>query len=263
MTIDFSVTRRALSLGDADSVTGWYAKVFTPSTIEMILRPKGSVFTIHGMGYYARHALTGYTQDPIVEDDEIIDAKTNYYEVKTIEENDLGDNFIFRECELAKLPLHADRPATSGTWPTVGDARYQTRDWLKTYLDQTKLKEDNNTDDALYIYPMGLPDYHIERVFLGTKGVDLVFSVGTPESVALPLGVGYLENVPISIFTVNKAGITGTRLRYAAEVELKRIAKEYPLGSLRTPDRISDNEENLGSTILYSVNYILRYKRYS
>lgn len=93
--------------------------------------------------------------------------------------------------------------------------------------------------------------------------VDLLFCIGTPDSVALPVGVGYIENVPITICTVDKSGITGTKLRWKAEAELRRVAETYPLGSLRTLERMSDNEQRLSSTTLYSVTYIIHYKRYS
>jgi len=94
------------------------------------------------------------------------------------------------------------------------------------------------------------------------KGVDLIFSVGTPESEALPVGVGYIENMPITVWCIDKTGITGTKLRWKAEAELRRISETYPLGSLRALNRLSDNEQRLGSTVLYSVSYIMRYKRY-
>jgi len=113
-----------------------------------------------------------------------------------------------------------------------------------------------------FIVCYGNPDYALERVFID-KAVDLVFSIGTPDSVALPLGVGYLETVPISIWTIDKTGITGTELRWKAEAELRRVCEAYPLSSLRDTEKISDNEKNLGSTILYSVTHVMRYKRYA
>ncbi|MCJ7431103.1 hypothetical protein MUO83_07850 [Candidatus Bathyarchaeota archaeon] len=113
-----------------------------------------------------------------------------------------------------------------------------------------------------FIVCFGNPNYAVVRVFID-KDVDLVFSVGTPDSEALPVGIGYLEKVPISIFTIDKTGITGTELRWKAEAELRRVNETYPLGSLRSLERISDNEKNLGSTTLYSVTHTLRYKRYS
>jgi len=263
MTLSFDVTRRALSLGDADSVTGWYAKTFTESTIEMIIRPKGSTFMLLGMGFYSRYAQTGYTQDPVVEGDEIKDVQNMYYEIKTIEEHYLGDNFFFRECELVKLPIHYDMPATYGTAPTVQDPRQRSKVWLDDYLTAGNLTKDDNLTPALYITCWADPPYPIEKVLL-TKGVDLVFSIATPTSEGLPVGVGYIEHVPISIFTIDKTGITGNKLRWKGEAELRRIAETKATGSLRSPwERMNNNEQNLGSTTLYSVTYVLPYKRYA
>jgi len=113
-----------------------------------------------------------------------------------------------------------------------------------------------------FIVAYGNPDYPLVRVFID-KAVDLVFSIGTPDVEGLPVGIGYLEKVPITIWTIDKTGITGTELRWKAEAELRRIIETYPLGSLRSWERISDNEKNLGGTILYSVSGIMRYKRYA
>lgn len=262
MTLNFNVTRRALSLGSQDSVTGWYSKSFTDTTIEVIILPKGATFMALGMGFYAKYNLTGYTQDVVLEGDEIKDAANNYYEVKTIQENYVGDTFLFRELELTKLPMHYDMPASYGTAPTVQDPRQRTKVWLDNYLVAGNLTKNDNTTNASYITCWADPPYPISKVFQ-TKGVDLVYTVATPNTEALPLSIGYLENMPISIYTIDKTDISGDKLRWKAEEELRRIAQEYPLGSLRNLDRMSDNKKSLGSTTLYSVTYNLKYKRYA
>ena len=262
MTLDFSVTRRALSLGDLDSVTGWYAKTFAETTIEMIIRPKGSSFNVLGMGFYARHTLTGFTQDAVVEGDEVKDSGNVYYEIKMAQEHYFGNSFFYRECELSKLPIHYDMPTTYGTAPTVQDPRQRSKTWLDTYLIAANLTKDDNATPAQYITCWADPPYPIIKV-LETKGIDLVFSVATPTSEALPVRVGYIETVPISVFATDKTGISGNKLRWKAEAELRRLAETYSTGSLRTWERMSNNEQVLGSLTLYSVTYNLRYKRYA
>jgi hypothetical protein len=263
MTLDFVVTRRALTLGAIDDVTGWYAKSFSETEIEMIIQPKGSFFTVSGMGFYARHTLTGFTQDAVVEGDEIKDSANVYYEIKTSQDYPLGDSFIYRECELAKVPIHYDMPTTYGTAPTVQDPRQRSKVWLDLYLTAGNLTKDDNSTPAQYITSWAKPPYPIIKVF-ETKGIDLVFSIATPTSEGLPLNVGYIEHVPITVFTIDKTGITGNKLRWKGEAELRRLAETHAVGSLRSPwERMSDNEENLGSTTLYSVTYVLRYKRYA
>lgn len=142
------------------------------------------------------------------------------------------------------------------------DARYRTKVFLDKYLDNANLTEDDGLTPAYFIVAYDKPKYPIELVF-NIKGVDLVFSIKTPESIALPFGTGYKEAIPITIWCINKLGIMGTKLRWKAEKELRRIVETHPLGTLRTLDRLGDNEQNLGSTTLYSVEYILNYKRYA
>jgi hypothetical protein len=142
------------------------------------------------------------------------------------------------------------------------DARYRTRVYLNTYLDAPSLTKDDGATLASYVVIYANPNYPLKREFID-KTVDLVFCVGTPDSTALPIGVGYEENVPITVWCIDKTGITGTKLRWKAEAELRRVTETYPIGSLRTLNRLTDNEKNLGSTVLYSVEYVLRYKRYA
>lgn len=108
MTIDFSVTKRALTLGSTpDSVTGWYAKTFTDSTKEVIIVMKGSSTMNLPAGLWVRTDALGLTQDAFVEGDEIYySTSQTYYEVKAIRNHYLGNNFYFRELDLMELPLH-------------------------------------------------------------------------------------------------------------------------------------------------------------
>lgn len=115
-----------------------------------------------------------------------------------------------------------------------------------------------------FIVAYGNPDYPILKVFI-EKAVDLVFSIGEPESEALLGGdkypYGYKEHVPIHTFCINKTGITGTELKGKAEQELRRLTETYPLGSLRSLEKLRDNDKNLGSTILYSREHMMSYTR--
>ncbi len=146
---------------------------------------------------------------------------------------------------------------------SMQDARQRTKTWLDEHINSNYITEDDGVTKAKFITAFADPDYPLIRVFYD-KYVDVVFTVGTPNSEALPVGVGYIEHVPIKIWTVDKLGsITGTKLRWTVEKELRRVTEEYPTGSLRTLDRVRDNEQRLGSTVLYSVEFILEHKRYS
>lgn len=152
----------------------------------------------------------------------------------------------------------------------VEDARDRTRDYLlgetnpSTALDPDNLTKDDGTTLAKYIVVYGNPDYPITRVFKD-KRVDLIFSIGEPTSKPLfdfdQTPYGYEEHVPITTFCIDKTGITGTKLKWKAEAELRRITENYPTGSQRGLERRGDRDERLGSTILYSTEFTLNYRR--
>ncbi len=270
-----NVTRRELSLGSQDSVTCSYAKNFTtetyalapsPSTIKMIIRPRGQSVIGLPVGNYAKYDMTGFVTDIVKEGDEIIDAQGKYYEIKTVEEEWQLDSFSHRVCSLVKLPLHYDRPATSGTWHLDSgglktDVRYRQKLWISDHLVAGNLSKDDGSQ-ASYLLCFANPDYHMTRV-LNTKAIDLVASIDNGEAEALPLGIGYHESVPIELFAINKSGITATNLIEKGYQELRRIAETYPLGSLRKTGRMTDTSQSLGSTILFSQKCVLEYKRYA
>jgi len=146
----------------------------------------------------------------------------------------------------------------------VEDARYRTKDYFETYLENSNLTKDDGSTQVNFIIVYGYPDYPITKVFQ-TKGIDLIFSIGEPESTP-KLGFnlepyGYEEHVPITTFCIDKSGVTGTKLKWKAEAELRRVTENYSIGSHRLLERRADNDQRLGSTILYSAEYMLKYER--
>jgi hypothetical protein len=99
------------------------------------------------------------------------------------------------------------------------------------------------------------------------KFVDLVFSVSEPARMALldykGCIIGYEEDVPITIYTINKEGITADKLKWKAEAELRRIVETYPVGSSswRALEKGQGNDLNVESIIIRSTKWILHYKR--
>ena len=144
------------------------------------------------------------------------------------------------------------------------DARQRTRTYLATYIINANLTHDDDLTQASWISAFGLPDYPLSRVFKD-KAVDVIFSVGTASAKSMhdfrQYPYAYEEIVPIEIYAVDKTGITGTKLRWKAEAELRRITEAYPLANIRWVTRVSDNEKKLGSQTLYSVKYELGYIR--
>lgn len=147
------------------------------------------------------------------------------------------------------------------------DARYRTRVYLThatTGLNNANLTKDDGSTQVNFIVAYGYPDYPLLKVFK-TKGVDLIFSIGEPNASPI-LGhnqtpYGYEEHVPIETYCIDKPGITGTKLKWKAEKELRRITETYPTGSQRVLSDRRDNDKRLGSTILYSTQFILNYRR--
>jgi len=254
--LSFDVTRRKLQLGSRDSVTGWYSKGFTTEAIEMIIVDRGTSQTPLPPGTYVKLDALGMTADPVVEGDEVDTEDGRRYEVKAIGEVwGPGDNFVRRDCDLTRLPLF-NLTGETYTSSLVEDARYRTKVYLEKYLDADALPS--------FIVAYGEPDYSMVRVFK-TKGVDLVFSIGDPESTPMLKGdqtpYGYQEQVPISIFCIDKSNLTGTKVKWAAEAELRRITEAHIIDSLRSMNRRRDNDQNLGTTILYSTEFTLNYRR--
>jgi hypothetical protein len=108
MVLSFDVTRRKLALGSANATTGWYVKSYTESTIEMIIFPRAAQKLAVDAGVYVRLDAVGLTADPVEEGDQIEDANSVIYEVKTVKPHYFGDSFMWRECDLEELKLYQE-----------------------------------------------------------------------------------------------------------------------------------------------------------
>lgn len=265
MTLSFLVTRRELSLGAQDTVTGWYAKSYaeTADYDKIVIVPKGFNLTQFGIGSYAKYATTGIICAPLSEGDEII-ANSKYYDVASVEDVDLGNSHMWYVCELHENQMHYDAPTTYGTGATVEDPRHRTKDYLDTYLLAANLLENDGGTQAEFITCWANPPYPIKKVFV-TKGIDLIFSIGrqtsTPQIGHDKYAFGYKEKVSIMVEAIDKTGISGDNLMWQGEAELRRVVETYPIGSLRNLETMNPKTQNLGSTTLYSVECILDYTR--
>jgi len=102
----FGVIRHALTLGSRDSMTGWYAKTFTESDIEMVILTKGSRQLALQLGYYVSLDALGFTVNYVREGDQIEDSISRFWEVKAVQPITIGDSLRFYLCDLKELPLH-------------------------------------------------------------------------------------------------------------------------------------------------------------
>jgi hypothetical protein len=266
------LTRREQSLGEQDSITGWYAPSYAETTIEGSIQPKGAAFPTLNIGAYARYPHTLFTADVIRVGDEVKDANEEYYIVKSADQFWWLDQFSHYQCELEKRSPYAQPPTTSGTWHLDSsslktDARYRTKLWLETYLTAANMKLDNGSTNASTIISFDHPPYYcpISQVFL-TKNVDGIFSIGKEPVQALythdHYPYAFIESVPISCYTVNKAGLTATNLLEQMEQEIRHVATDHPLGSIRSIEVIRHpTPENIGGVMLYSSTVTIHYLR--
>jgi len=148
----------------------------------------------------------------------------------------------------------------------ASDARYRTKVYLDTYLDSSNITHDDDSTAATILVAFGFPDYPLIRVFdPDEKDVDVVFSIEEPNSTPLmghdQTPYGYEEHVPITICCVDKPGVTGTKIKWKAEAELRRVLETYPLGSMRILEKRSDTTQRIGGTTVYMTTWVLTYKR--
>jgi hypothetical protein len=250
-----SLTWQLFSLGDQDDVTGWYEKEYHEQTIRMVLVQREAQAQALQMGYWVSLDALGLTCEHVGVYDLLVDKLGRTWEVKTVKPQILGNIIKFYVCDLKELPLEGLTGSTY-TESTVEDARYRTKVYLEQYLNTAALPE--------FIVAYGFPDYPLLPVF-NVKNVDLVFSIGEPESKPL-IGsnqkvYGYEEHMPIIPCCIDKSNIDGVKLLHQARTELRRVCETYPYGSLREPTSEEPETEQLGSTTLYKLRFMLDYTR--
>lgn len=265
--VSFDVTRRALSLGSRDSWSGWRAKTWNETTIEMVIVLRGATQLALMAGFYPRLDAAGRTADVVAVGDQIKDANNDYWDVETVSDVYWGDSFVFRECDLTKSILYQD-DFGSTTWSKTrgSDARYRTKYWMDQRLRPAQITKDNDSTTADFGVLFSNPPYPLELEFRGASNMEGLFLIEQPTSRPLmdPLTqapYGYDESVPIHICTVNSTGCTGTALQPKMEAELRYICETYPLGSMRSPGQGIPRNRELGGMWLYNTMITLNYRR--
>ena len=101
------ITRRTLSLGVRDSVTGWRVKSYVETTIKMVIIPRGATQSALKAGTYVRLDAVGLTDTLLSEGDEVKTSGGTYYKVKAVRNHSLTPDVVeYYEVDLTKLPLH-------------------------------------------------------------------------------------------------------------------------------------------------------------
>lgn len=148
----------------------------------------------------------------------------------------------------------------------VLDARYRTKIYLDSYLNGALITKDDGSTAVVFAVIWAVPDYPLSGEFRASANpVDLLYVIGKPVSNAMLdsdlTPYNYREEVPIETYCIDKTGITGTKLKWKAERELRRILETYPFGSHRSLSRSENNDQWIGGTYVFSDKFVLTYVR--
>ena len=106
-SVNVDATHRSLSLGVRDSVTGWRAKNFSESPIEIIIIPQGASQLQLVAGVLSLYNPVGVTDADVKVGDEIETNSHIFYEVKTVTSFPAeATTTWYNKCDLTELPLH-------------------------------------------------------------------------------------------------------------------------------------------------------------
>lgn len=210
------------------------------------------------------------TSDPIGFMDRLL-WKNKLYEVRDVEEKLDGYDFSFYVAKLDELPLGIEEkaPALGKTLPPTGvfDPRNEIRTFLTTYLSKANILKGDDSEAAYCVIYTG-PPYDIVKEFRASnRPVDGVFAIGEPDIRPLFSGSqtpwGHEIRVPIFIFTIDKDDVTGTKLKWAMEAELRRVSETFQVAHVAHMqlEKRGDRDERRGSIVLHSTEYILGYER--
>jgi hypothetical protein len=267
-----NLTRRGLSFGAFDPITGWPERIYTESTIRGSIQPQGASMSNLPVGSYSKYPHTLFTQYVVHEGDQIIDADLDTYELNTVTKWSWLNKFSHRTCEAVKKQF-ANRPATSGTWHLdpdlyTTDPRSRHKIYFDTYLTPANIKKDDALTNADYMILFDQADYPLRYIFLPDLGltVDLAFSISkepaTPRNTFNHRIYAFEETVPVNLYAVNKADVTATNLVEQAEQEIRHIVTDHPLGSVRFIQSIKHTPIDLGDrNYLSNTTVTIRYVR--
>ncbi len=264
--MNLQVTKREMSLGSRDSVTGWRAISWATKTIEVIIFERGVTSSALPVGSYVRLDALGMTTDGLEEGNQILTDNGVYYDVEAVKEIFVGDSFYRRDCDLVKLPLYQASFSSTATWKTSPyDASYLTRVMLETYVRDTSLTKDNNSSLASWASFFENPPYPLASEFNGDNKIDCAYVIGeatsAPEVSGDQIVRRYQEKIPIHIYTMDREGITGRAMKHKMVSELRYVLETYPIGSQRVLEEGRSSDKALGSMWLYDQTFTLSYKR--
>lgn len=146
-------------------------------------------------------------------------------------------------------------------------AQTRTKDFLDTNLDTAILTKDDGTTPAPPHVQWQDPPYLINELFSSSgKNFDVLYSLGQPASKAITDSdgsiIGYNEQVPIRIQTVDKTGVTATLMLQKAQEALREAVEHHWAGSYRSLNVASKAATiPVGGMIIWGIDYVLTYER--
>jgi hypothetical protein len=226
------------------------------------VRPHGVYFSDEYDGVFLTKNLLEW-KDRLVLDERL-------FEVRDVGELlDGSDSIGFYVGKLAEVIPSEDKSAFASPSSGIFDSRGQVKGFLMSNLDCNNITRDDDSTKADYCVMYDNPDYSLVKEFSAPiDSVDGIFAIGIPNSVPLIDGdhtvYGYDECVPILIYTIDKVGVSGSRLQGKMEAELRRAcdSDSARAGSMHVYlEKCVERKTRMGSNFTYSTEFILKFSR--
>jgi hypothetical protein len=144
------VTLRSLSLGAIDGDTGWYAKSFATSSINMYLFCKAANFLVLKQGLFIDYDAIGIAKDTVVEGDEIVSAGLTYTAI-TVCRRYIATQYIYSEIQLKQHPLALPRSFPK-KWTHMGSSPFEK---MRRTIEKNSMR---SSDMKHYVLSLGAAD---------------------------------------------------------------------------------------------------------
>lgn len=107
-----TATLQTLTLGSADSETGWFSKTYANSTVSMFIIAKQLQFQVFKEGLFIEYDAVGFTKDAVYEGDLITDGAQNTYLALAVRDKNILSQFMYFQVDLKKTA----QAALTGNW---------------------------------------------------------------------------------------------------------------------------------------------------
>lgn len=259
----FNVTRRALSLGTRDSITGWAAKSYTTTTIKGTFDPANIRMLNLPVGSFTGSGRPFLTANYVRAGDQIVHSVLGTFTLTSAKKVVVGDEFVYYACTAEEVFNPSDRASTSGTWHTDSESvKTDPKNRLKVWVD-TYISYGAATDNTVFA---GL-DYPLEYEF-----TDLSTGVLCAIDVA-PAAAEYTwnhypykfnETVNLHIYAMDTTSLTAVNILESYEQAIRKVATDHPIGSIRKIESTKPEKTDVGGhKYLWSQTITIKYTRYN